>query len=43
MSMASNSTGCTVMHVAPTYPNGLDQLVIKSVTGQEVLLGAQPN
>lgn len=33
---------CTVTHVAPVHPNGMEPLVIKSVTGQEVLLGAQP-
>ncbi|MDC0335426.1 electron transporter RnfC [Pseudodesulfovibrio sp.] len=40
---ANAFANCTVMHVAPTYPNGLDQLVIKTVTGQEVLLGAKPD
>ncbi|MGL1862128.1 MAG: electron transporter RnfC [Pseudodesulfovibrio sp.] len=39
---ANAFANCTVMHVAPTYPNGLDQLVIKAVTKEEVLLGAQP-
>lgn len=33
---------CTVLDVSPTYPNGIDQLVIKAATGQEVLLGARP-
>lgn len=33
---------CTVLHVKPTYPNGIDQLVIKAVTGKEVILGAKP-
>jgi electron transport complex protein RnfC len=39
---ANAFANCTVMHVAPTYPNGLDQLVIKAVTGQETLPGATP-
>lgn len=34
---------CTVVHVAPTYPNGIDALVIKKVTGQEVLPGTCPD
>lgn len=34
---------CTVMDVPPVYPNGIDQLIIKKVTGQEVLLGARPD
>ncbi len=33
---------CSIIHVHPTYPNGIDQLVIKSVTGQEVRPGARP-
>jgi len=33
---------CTVLSVSPVYPNGLDQLVIKTVTGKEVLHGAHP-
>ncbi|BCS87428.1 electron transporter RnfC [Pseudodesulfovibrio sediminis] len=33
---------CTVKHVAPIYPKGLDPLVIKTVTGQEVLPGMLP-
>ncbi|QJB57973.1 electron transporter RnfC [Pseudodesulfovibrio sp. zrk46] len=33
---------CTVTHVSPTYPNGLDPMVIRAVTGQEVLLGTKP-
>lgn len=39
---ANAFANCTVMHVAPTYPNGIDQMVIKTVTGQETLLGARP-
>ncbi len=34
---------CTVVHVAPVHPNGMDQQVIKKVTGQEVLLGTSPD
>jgi len=33
---------CTVLNVPPVYPNGLDPLVIRKVTGKEVLLGARP-
>lgn len=33
---------CTVIHVAPVHPNGMDQMILKTVTGQEVLLGASP-
>lgn len=33
---------CTVLDVPAVYPNGLDPLVLQSVTGQEVLLGAHP-
>lgn len=40
---ANAFSNCTVLHVPPTYPNGLDQLVMKTVTGQEVLLGAKPD
>lgn len=40
---ANAFANCTVMHVAPTYPNGIDQLVIKEVTGQETLLGSRPD
>lgn len=39
---ANAFANCTVMHVSPTYPNGLDPLVIKAVTGKEVLPGMQP-
>jgi len=39
---ANAFANCTVTHVSPTYPNGLDPMVIKTVTGQEVLLGAKP-
>jgi len=34
---------CTVLHVSPVYPNGLDQLVLKTVTGEETLIGKKPN
>lgn len=40
---ANAFANCTVVHVSPTYPNGLDPLVIKTVTGQESLLGAKPD
>jgi electron transport complex protein RnfC len=40
---ANAFANCTVMHVAPTYPNGLDQMVIKAVTGQEALPGTMPD
>jgi len=33
---------CSLVDVSPTYPNGLDPIVVKNVTGQEVLLGARP-
>ena len=39
---ANAFANCTVLHIQPTYPNGLDPLVIKSVTGKECLLGATP-
>lgn len=32
---ANAFANCTVTHVAPVYPNGLDPLVIKAVTGKE--------
>lgn len=31
--------GCTVTHIPPVYPNGLDPMVIRAITGQEVRLG----
>ncbi|MBI9079133.1 MAG: electron transporter RnfC [Pseudodesulfovibrio sp.] len=40
---ANAFANCTVMHVAPTYPNGIDEMVIKAVTGQEVLPDAPPD
>ncbi|BDQ36495.1 electron transport complex protein RnfC [Pseudodesulfovibrio nedwellii] len=40
---ANAFANCTVMHVAPVYPNGLDPLIIKTVTGQEVLPGMLPD
>lgn len=40
---ANAFANCTVMHVPPTYPNGLDQLVVKAVTGRETLPGRQPD
>jgi len=36
---ANAFANCTVMHVAPIYPNGL---IVKAVTGQEILHGAMP-
>ena len=33
---------CTVVHVPPVYPNGLDPLVYKAVLGQEILPGSHP-
>lgn len=39
---ANAFANCTVMHVPPVYPNGLDQLVVKAVTGLETLPGRQP-
>lgn len=40
---ANAFANCTVLHVSPTYPNGLDPLVIKAVTGKEALLGSAPD
>ena len=40
---ANAFANCTVLHVNPTYPNGIDQLVVKTVTGQETLIGARPD
>ncbi len=40
---ANAFANCTVVHVPPVYPNGIDQLVIKAVTGKETLLGATPD
>ncbi|WP_187170360.1 4Fe-4S dicluster domain-containing protein [Salidesulfovibrio onnuriiensis] len=34
--------GCSVTHIAPTYPNGLAPMIIKAITGQEVRLGEMP-
>ncbi|WP_419788104.1 electron transporter RnfC [Pseudodesulfovibrio sp.] len=34
---------CTVQHVAPVHPNGMPQMVIKAVTGQEALPGTFAN
>ena len=39
---ANAFANCTVMHVPPTHPNGLDPMVIKAVTGQETLPGQHP-
>ena len=39
---ANAFANCTVMHVPPVHPNGLDPMVIKAVTGQETLPGQQP-
>ncbi|WP_319543776.1 electron transporter RnfC [uncultured Pseudodesulfovibrio sp.] len=40
---ANAFANCTVMHVTPVYPNGLDPLIIKTVTGQETLPGMLPD
>lgn len=40
---ANAFANCTVVHVEPVYPNGLDPLVIKAVTGREVLPGLRPD
>ncbi|EGB13900.1 electron transport complex protein RnfC, putative [Pseudodesulfovibrio mercurii] len=34
---------CTVVHVTPVYPNGLDPLVFKAVLKEEVLPGSRPD
>jgi len=39
---ANAFANCTVMHVNPVHPNGLPPMVIKTVTGQEVLPGELP-
>ncbi|MDD3310641.1 electron transporter RnfC [Pseudodesulfovibrio sp.] len=33
---------CSVVHIAPVHPNGMDPMVIKKVTGKETLPGRQP-
>lgn len=40
---ATAFANCTVVQVPPVYPNGIDQLVIKAVTGEETLPGAYPS
>ncbi|HKI80914.1 MAG TPA: electron transporter RnfC, partial [Pseudodesulfovibrio sp.] len=40
---ANAFANCTVVHVNPTYPNGLDPLVYKTVLKQEVLPGSRPD
>lgn len=40
---ANAFANCSVMHVQPVYPNGLDEMVIKAVTGQEVIKGTRPH
>ncbi|AMK11596.1 MAG: electron transporter RnfC [Pseudodesulfovibrio sp.] len=40
---ANAFANCTVVHVPPVYPNGLDPLVIKAVTRDEVLPGLRPD
>ena len=40
---ANAFANCTVTHVAPVYPNGLDPLVVRTVTNQEVLPGLRPD
>lgn len=39
---ATAFANCTVIHVPPVYPNGIDQLVIKAVTGVETRQGMHP-
>ena len=39
---ANAFANCTVMHVKPVYPNGLDPLVVKTVTGRKIILGSRP-
>lgn len=39
---ANAFANCTVLHVAPVYPNGLDPLVIKTATGKETIPGSAP-
>jgi len=33
---------CSVVHIAPVHPNGMDPMVIRTVTGKETLPGRQP-
>lgn len=40
---ANAFANCTVIHVTPTYPNGLDPLVVKTVTGREIIPGSHPD
>jgi electron transport complex protein RnfC len=40
---ANAFANCTVVHVSPAYPNGLDPLVYKTVLKQEVLPGSRPD
>ncbi len=40
--MVNTFNGCSVTHLPPVYPNGLDAMVIKAITGQEVRLGEMP-
>ncbi|NDV20573.1 electron transporter RnfC [Pseudodesulfovibrio sp. JC047] len=40
---ANAFTNCTVVHIPPVYPNGLDPLVIRAITHQEVLPGMLPD
>ncbi|MBG0790103.1 MAG: electron transporter RnfC [Desulfovibrionaceae bacterium] len=40
---ANAFANCTVTHVTPVYPNGLDPLVIKTVTGREIIPGSRPD
>lgn len=39
---ANAFANCTVAHVAPVYPNGLDPLVYKAILKQEMLPGSRP-
>ncbi|WP_207259625.1 electron transporter RnfC [Desulfovibrio sp. Huiquan2017] len=39
---ANAFANCTVAHVPPVYPNGLDPLVYKAILKQEVLPGSRP-
>jgi electron transport complex protein RnfC len=40
---ANAFANCTVVHVNPAYPNGLDPLVYKTVLKREVLPGSRPD
>jgi electron transport complex protein RnfC len=40
---ANAFANCTVVHVNPVYPNGLDPMVYKTVLKQEILPGSRPD